>query len=301
MANSEHWTQQRERSSAFWLKLVLALALKLPRSWMRALLYPIVLFYWLISPRQRAASRHYLAQVLRRKPTARDVYRHFFYFAATILDRVYFLTDRLDGFDLTIENLEPLQASLAQYPAQLFLGAHFGSLDAVRALSVKYFPRPLKAVVKLDQNQTMVQLFNALNPQLSEMLIAYNGMETIFDIHEALTQQVSVAMLKDRQVADEACVKVRFFDDWMAVPISGFKLAKRLGVPISVFFGRYEGGQRYVMVSELLPIEAGMTIQQMAQLYMDKVAQQCRIAPFNWFNFYPYWLSETSRPEAADD
>lgn len=292
MGDNEHWTQQGERTSRFWLKLIMGLALRFPRAWVRVLLHGIVLFYWLGSPRQRQVSRHYLAQVLQRKPTWRDTYRHFYHFAATLLDRVYFLTNHVELFDLTIENLPQLRDSLATHPAQLFFGAHFGSLDAVRALSVNYFPTPLKAVVKVDQNQSIVGLLNELSPDLSAMLIPYNGMQTIFDIHEALMQQTSVAMLKDRRVADEACVAVRFFDDQIAVPISGFKLAKRLGIPISVFFGRYEGGNRYVMVSELLPIDKQMSIQDMAQLYMDKVAEQCRLTPYNWFNFYPYWIKQ---------
>lgn len=288
-SNRPHWTKQKERTSSFWLKLILGLALHLPRQLVRPLLYPIVTFYLLISPVQKQASRHYLAQVLAREVKYVDVFRHFFWFAATILDRVYFLTNRVDGFDLTIENLEQLRESEEKYAAQIFVGAHFGSLDAVRATSVFYLLKPLKAVLKADQNQTMVNLLNELNPKLSEMLIPYNGMQTIFDVHEALEQGISVAILVDRLIAEEASVNVQFFDDQVAIPISVFKLAKRLKIPLSVFFGRYDGGNRYVMVSEELSITDDMTIQQMAQCYMDKVEEQCRISPYNWFNFYPYW------------
>lgn len=290
MTKSNNWIEQKERTNKFWLNIILFLALRLPRGVVRLFLYPIVFFFMLVSREQKSASYYYLNKILGRKANYFNVFKHFHYFATTILDRVYFLTNRVEGFDIYIENLDELKKSLAVHPGQLFISAHFGSLDAVRATSVKHFPIPLKAVLKVDHNQTLVKLLNELNHDLSEMLIPYKGLQTIFDIHSTIEEGVSVALLQDRQVGEEATVEVEFLGDKIQIPISAFKLSQRFNIPITVFFGRYEGKNRYVMTSETLAITSDMTFTDMAQIFMDKVAEQCHKAPYNWFNFYKYWL-----------
>ncbi|WP_373019555.1 hypothetical protein [Thiomicrorhabdus sp.] len=291
------WTAQKERTSGFWLRVIRRLALLLPRWAVGLLLHPITVFYLLISKQQKAASRHYLNQALGRPARFSDVYKHFLWFATTILDRVYFLTGRIDGFEVEYENLEQWLDSMADNPSQLYLGAHFGSLDAIRALSLDQYGIKIKIVLKVDQNQALVSLLNELNPGLAENVIPYSGMKTIFDIHEALETGNSVAMLKDRAVGDEATVTVKFFNDRIAVPVSGFKLAKRFNIPINVFFGRYEGGNKYHVHSDQLLFDKQMSLQEMAQVYMNRVEEQCRISPYNWFNFYHYWL-DTEKTDA---
>lgn len=292
MSNHFHsdWTRQKERVSGFWLKLILNIALKLPRNWVKLLLHPIVCFYLLISRNQILASRHYLDQALMRPATLKDVYRHFLWFSTTILDRVYFLTGRQSAFKVTYENLDAWKASMDKHPAQLYFGAHFGSLDAVRFLSLEIHDIKIKAVVKVDQNEQIVQIFNELNPDLRSGIIPHDGMNTIFDIHDALESGSSVAILKDRPVGQEKTIEVRFFNDKIRIPISGFKLAQKRNIPVTVFFGRYEGHNHYHVVSKQLNFSKDMTIGEMAQLYMSEVEAQCRISPYNWFNFYHYWV-----------
>lgn len=283
------WTKQKERSSKFWLRLIRGIALKLPRFAVLPLLYPITLFFVLISKSQVAASRHYLGQVFDRPVGFTDVFRHFLWFATTILDRVYFLTGRTHTFALQFDNPPNWAESIIRQPPQLFLGAHFGSFDAIRALSAQRLSLKIKIVLKVDQNQNLVKLLNDLNPALAENIIASEGMGTVFAMHEALQQGQSVAMLKDRAVGDEATVSVRFFDDTIAVPVSGFKLAKRFKLPVNVFFGRFDGGNRYTIINRQLDYTVDTPIEEMAQAYMDMVAEQCRVSPYNWFNFFQYW------------
>ena len=291
------WTAQKERTTSFWLKLIRGLALMLPRGLVKPLLHPIVLFYLMISRQQKIASRHYLNQVLDHPVGFAVVYRHFLWFATTILDRVYFLTGRTDAFKIRYTNLEKWRASMQQNPAQLYFGAHFGSLDAIRALSSDAHHIQIKVVLKVDQNEALVTLLNELNPNLATSVIPYNGMQTIFDIHETIESGQSVAILKDRPVGKEATVGVRFFDDEMRVPISGFKLAKRFKIPVMVFFSRFEGGNHYHISSEQLQFDEGASLEEMAQSYMDKVAEQCRLSPYNWFNFYHYWVETPGADE----
>ena len=66
--------------------------------------------------------------------------------------------------------------------------------------------------------------------------------------------------------------------------------------PIILFFGLYRGGNRYEIHFEKL--FEGVTlnrdrraaeIQNWTQRYVDRLEHYTRLAPYNWFNFYPFW------------
>ena len=71
------------------LRIMTWISLRLGRPAARAVLHLIAVYFVLLSPDSRSASRDYLARVLGRPVRLSDLYRHIFTFAATIHDRVY--------------------------------------------------------------------------------------------------------------------------------------------------------------------------------------------------------------------
>jgi predicted LPLAT superfamily acyltransferase len=37
-------------------------------------------------------------------------------------------------------------------------------------------------------------------------------------------------------------------------------------------------------------------IRQCAERYAQRLEHYCRLAPFNWFNFYDFWADENAQP-----
>jgi predicted LPLAT superfamily acyltransferase len=75
-----------------------------------------------------------------------------------------------------------------------------------------------------------------------------------------------------------------------------------LRCPIYLTFGIYTAPDRYDLYCEpfaesvTLPREQRDAIlAQLAQRYADELAERCRLAPDNWFNFYDFWHSGSSR------
>ena len=91
---SREWLASTERASLGAVRVLVWIALHMGRPVARALLVPAVAYFVLSGGRARAASRDYLRRVLGRQPSLRDIYRHFYSFAAVAVDRVYFLSDR---------------------------------------------------------------------------------------------------------------------------------------------------------------------------------------------------------------
>jgi len=285
---AQDWQQEKEMSNPFWLKLIVKLALKLPRWSVRLLLHPIVFFFILVSPKKRYASRHYLSRVLDSTPRIWHIYKHFFRFASVLLDRVYFLTNKLDLFEITFTQYQEVMDSFQQNPAQFFLSGHYGSVEAlaIQPLGEGY---EIKPVIKLDHNQTIVTLFKELNPGFYENVIPYNGLETTFEMYENLKSGKSIALLADRPVGDSPTILVDFLGDKIPLPEGVFELIKRFPFPANIIFSEYQGGNRYHIKYHSFDVSKTDTSAELAQKFADILASQCLDSPYNWFNFYDYW------------
>ena len=98
----QEWTRRNERGSAFMVRLMTWISLRLGRRAGRCVLPLIVAYFLLSAAPARRASRTYLRRALGRDPGWRDLYRHLHCFASTIHDRIYFVNDRYDLFDIEI-------------------------------------------------------------------------------------------------------------------------------------------------------------------------------------------------------
>ena len=92
------------------LRVMTWISLRLGRRAGRVVLHPIAAYFLLFAPASRRASRNYLRRALGRPPRWRDLYRHFFTFAATIHDRVYLVNHRFELFDFEVHGEDTLLA-----------------------------------------------------------------------------------------------------------------------------------------------------------------------------------------------
>src|SRR5450830_643238 len=113
-AETQLWLASRERSNMSLLRIMSWISLKMGRSVGRLFLHPISLYFLLFSSANRQASREYLNRALARPATWLDLYRHFFWFASTIHDRIYLINKRFDLFDIEIVGIEAIRQQLAE-------------------------------------------------------------------------------------------------------------------------------------------------------------------------------------------
>lgn len=298
---TQSWQDHKEYSTPLALKSIRWIALNLGRPAARFLLYPISFYYLIFAASQRRASKHYLTRVLQRKPTLMDVARHIHCFASTILDRVYLMTGRFEELDVVFppENL-PLKYS-QQGTGCILLGSHVGSFEVLRSYAIKKCPVPIKILMYQGQNPMIVKILNALNPDLSKMIIPIGAPDSLLQVKDAVDAGNAVGMLGDRIMGEkkEKTVKCTLLGDEIVLPTAPILIAASLKVPIIVFFGIYQGGNRYQLHFNLLAENIQLKreqrqqdIQYWMQKYANIVEQQINAAPFNWFNFYDYWRDE---------
>lgn len=297
---NQHWARLPERGTPLALRLILWITLQIGRPAGRALLYPITLYFLLTATAARRGSRLYLRRVLGRESHWRDVFRHIHCFAATILDRAYFLTGRLRPFHIEMFGDRVILEQVASGQGCLLLGAHLGSFEVLRALGVSLRHFPIRILMNSAHNQAITQFLNTLSPELAKTILPIGGPDTLLRVQESIAAGYLVGALGDRVVAGDKTVHVPFLGRETAFPAGLWVLAALTQCPVILFFGLYRGNRRYQVYFE--PLAERIVLdrsQRQAQLtawvqrYAGRLEHYTRVAPYNWFNFYDYWNEES--------
>lgn len=294
--NTAEWAQRPERSNTAMLRLMAWISLHLGRPAGRGVLHLIAAYFLVFAPAARRASRAYLPRALGRPARITDGYRQVFSFAATIHDRVYLLKDRFDLFDIRIEGEELIREQLARGRGALLFGAHFGSFEVIRAIGRNQPGLKIALAMYEDNARKINGLLNALNPSARPEIIALGKLDAMLKVHARLAEGALVGVLADRSLGDEARVPVELLGSPAMLPLGPFRMAAMLDAPVLFMAGLYHGGNRYTIrfapiadFSTVPRAQRDAAIHDATHRYATVLAQCCREAPSNWFNFFDFW------------
>lgn len=290
------WRRQQEKSHLAILKLMVWISLTFGRRIGRVVLYGIAAYYVLFAAAARRASRAYLGRALGRWAEWSDGFRHVLSFASTIHDRIYLLNDRFDLFDIEVIGAEELHAALERQPGALLIGAHLGSFEVLRALARGRAGLKV-AILMYEENARKINAtLEAINPAASADIIALGRMDSMLQARDRLDQGYLVGMLADRGLGDDATVDCEFLGEMAPFPVGPWRMAAMLRRPVFFMTGLYLGANRYQIHFEPLAdfsaasrADLGAATSAAQQRYVDRLAHFCRLAPYNWFNFFDFW------------
>ena len=294
--SSADWLRQQEKSNLAILRLMVWISLTFGRAIGRVVLYGIAAYYVLFAPKARRFSRDYLHRALGRWAEWSDGFRHVFSFASTIHDRIYLLNDRFDLFDIEVIGAEALHASLDEQPGALLIGAHLGSFEVLRALGRGR--EGLKvAVLMYEENARKINAtLEAINPAVTEDIVPLGRMDSMLQARDKLDQGYLIGILADRGLGNDALIDYEFLGEMAPFPVGPFRMAAMLQRPVFFMAGLYLGGNRYQIHFEPLAdfsavprAERDAAMRAAQQAYVDRLTHFCRLAPYNWFNFFDFW------------
>ena len=302
----QQWLERPEAGTAFGYKVLSGFAMLCGRSAARLVLYPITLYYLLRRGPERRASRVYLERVTGRKASLWQVAQHIHCFAASILDRAFLLSESFKRFDIRVFGLDYLREAWGRQQGVLVFGSHLGSFDALRVFAQLRPDVKVRVVLDVEQNPALSRVLNALNPELARSIInaRREGMTTALAIKEALDEKALVTLLVDRARPGNEVALCDFLGHPAPFPVSPWQLAAALKVPVVLCFGLYRGGNRYDMhfepFADTLAVERTRRDEHLREVtarFAARLAHYARDAPYNWFNFYDFWQTES--PNAA--
>ncbi len=289
------WAARRERGSAALVRVMVWLTLHLGWTVGQALLYPITLYFFLVSRGARSASSEFLGRILGRPATSRDVFRHLFSFSCVLLDRLFLLSNRLQHFTIDVFGLNHVTSALGQGRGCALLGSHLGSFEVLRAFG-RQSPVPIRILMYRANSGAYSRIMEQLDPALADAVIEIGTPEAMLRVRESLERGELVGILADRAPAGQKVVTVPFLDAPAPLPTGPLMLCAALGVPIVLFFGIRTGARRYSVYFEAFADRLQLPRSGRSELvagwvrrYAERLEAYCRSYPFNWFNFYDFW------------
>lgn len=305
------WSGERERSNLWALRLMRRIAIGAGRPLARLLLHPIALYFLLVNGKARRASMDYLGCALGRPARWADAYRHLHRFASTILDRVYFLQDRFDEFEVNHSGADALHGPLDRGEGVLLVGAHLGSFEALRASAQGRGARV--AMLMYEDNARLINAtLAAVAPNAQLHTIALGRPGAMLALQRWLDGGGLAGLLADRTLPGHSERSRSLRMDFLGRPArfsdGPFRLAAMLRRQVVFMAGLYHGGSRYelrfVELADFRPqadsggLDTDQRVQAAMQRYVALLESLCRESPYNWFNFFDFWAHDAAATPA---
>ncbi|MFC3126477.1 hypothetical protein ACFOD4_15545 [Pseudoroseomonas globiformis] len=294
------WQRQRERGShsAMGLMAWIVTHIGYQAGWL--LLYPIAFYFLLSSPRQRRHVSLFLERALRRRPGWNDLFRLYFTFAATLLDRLFLLDGRRSDYRIEVHGLEAVQAHIAKGQGCILLGAHLGSFDALRAIADAGCPVEVVALMHAEHAAISSGFFADWAAGSATRVISLGQPDAMLQARECLERGGLVGILADRTPQTPGTAprrrRVPFLGRDAAFPEGPHILAGVLGAPVMLAYGVWTGKRRYEVHFEPLTDRIALERHRRREALGASVADYAvRIGgaacafPYNWFNFHDFW------------
>lgn len=269
----------------------------------------IVLSQFFSNSTARKSSQEYLGKVGVLTPSHSFfqklwlLYSHQLSFAVNAYDRLWFAQNRLDLFEVSIENHQLLSQVANAGKGAVILTSHIGSFEIMRSLSAHYNMEVIPVMYGASSKKFLTAMTKA-NPAYTQKIIFMDqdGVDVALQILAAVEQGKLVAIMADRIPPDSQKARtesVLFLNHPARFNLNPWILAASLRCPVifaggvRVGFRKYhvfakQIGERIFKVSD----RNGPSIQDGLASYVSELEVLCRKYPLQWFNFFEYWEAE---------
>ncbi len=302
-AQPVHWAELAESTSVWGIRFLGGVYRRLGRWPFRACLYPVVLAHWLGNATARRASLEYLrrlhahAGVFARRPGIGHGLRHFASFAETLLDKLLALGGRFPAERIEVERAAIL-ARVAEGKGGVIITAHLGCLELCQALAEQVPGFRLTALVHTAHAERFNQLLTRLDHGDGVRLLQVGelGPAQAMLLGQRVAAGEFVAIAGDRvPLHGGRSVMADFLGRPAPFPVGPYVLAAALACPLYTMACRHEGPGYRIEFAEFAPQvelprkQRQAALEAHAQRYARWLEGQACHAPYDWFNFFPFW------------
>jgi len=321
-----HWSQHKEKAAGYWhVKLLLILFKLFPIIILRIFAFPVGFFYFLFSKRGRTESRRFLqkaAPFTEQSKTAKKCLspfgplRHIVSFSLTLVEKLQSWGGKFQFKNIHFQDddIQELIQTLEDGKGVFLITSHLGNIELLRGLAS--FNRtavsrktPITAVIDTKVNEKFSRMLKELNPHSSFDIINASeiGPHTAIILEEQLANGTMVTIAGDRTAAGNIANGRNFMFPFFGEPAPFspgiFYLAVLMKAPVYFVFALRRGElsikpeyDMYVHKStlsfECSKKERLTQSSLLAQSFAELLETHCKQNPFQWYNFYDFWLKE---------
>tara|TARA_R110002072_G_scaffold302958_1_gene490373 strand:- start:12223 stop:13143 length:921 start_codon:yes stop_codon:yes gene_type:complete len=301
--SSRHWSEFGELGFLTGMRLLFWLY-RYVGSWLFTIvLQPVVFYYFASNSVARTSSREFLM----RAGTAgadvsgswSEVYRHFFTFARSTVDKLGVWADPARFEPVTFPNRQVLLDQLATGRGGILLGSHLGNMEICRSFSRANKNLKLNILVHTQHADRFNRLLKELHLHAELELVEVSQLSpaTAIRLADCVERGEFIAILADRiPVASRGrCREIEFLGAKALFPEGPFILASLLKCSVfTLFCTRGDAGyeircDKFADRVSLPRRTRDSALQHYMQRFVAILEENVRLAPLQWFNFYPFW------------
>jgi len=297
-----HWSRVGESTFVVGVWFLFGVYRLFGRWPFRALLLPVVAWYWASRGLARRSSREYLDRLAANaaaETVPRSSFAHVFRFADTLLDKLVATSGKLPRGAVRFEGAEAVESMLAAGQGGLFLTAHMGCLEALQAAAGWRGGLRINILVHTAHAERFNRVLQRLNPAGHVRLLQVTalGPELALDLAQRVERGEFLAIAADRvPLQGDRLVRVPFLGRDAAFPAGPYLVASLLHCPVFTLTctraadGGYEARILPFAERVVLPrARREAALVEQATRFAATLEAACRRSPYDWFNFYPFW------------
>jgi predicted LPLAT superfamily acyltransferase/GT2 family glycosyltransferase len=304
-AQPGHWATLGERGEAWGIRFLAWCYLGLGRTACRAVMLPVVLYFYLTDTQRRRASREFLTLAFAaggwpQPPSALDVFRHFLDFAEKVLETFAAWTGGIGPSRVRTDHASLLAEAQASGSGALLIVSHLGNVDLSRALLDGARRARLTVLVHTRDAERYNRILRRFQPDaaLNLLQVTEIGPETAIVLEERVARGEWIAIAGDRTPVGGGgrVSQIPFLGRKAPFSAGPYVLAHLLGCPVYLLFClREKGGYRlyFERFAERIELPRGAArgeaLAAHARRYASRLADLALIAPFQWYNFFDFW------------
>lgn len=298
----QEWFEEKERGSAFGLKILLAVYAILGRRVLTALLSLVSFFYLLFAHSARQASFEYHRHLKNKGAQVRNKWLHaymtFFYFAKSSLDAVRAWKGDVLLSDAQFINLEIPHEYLSRNVGAVVFTAHFGPIEASRALHRQRKGFKVYALMFLKHAMKFRGMIESISPGAHADVLPVETLTiaSLTNLQEKIESGAFLGIMADRlsPQSTERFVEHEFLGETARFPEGPFLLAATLRMPVLAVTASYrKTAKEFAIEWRQFSIDHDAPrkekIDSLVKQYVELLEENCMRGPEHFFNFYGYW------------
>ncbi|MDO6695053.1 lipid A biosynthesis acyltransferase [Aliiglaciecola sp. 3_MG-2023] len=308
--NITHWTQVQENGTVLGIKILLFIYRLFGRTVFSVILLPVMAYYYLTNKTARHSSQQYLSYL---KPflspdqfSQLNSFKHFISFGNMLLDKLLVWMGRITPDAIVFETPSVVDSIKASGQGALIVVSHLGNIEVCNALRQKLDEVKLTILVNTEHAEKINSLMQQLDSNSHAELLQVNDLSpaTAIMLAERVARGELIVIAGDRTPEHVGRIsKVDFLGKPAHLPQGAFILASLLKCPVYLLFCLKQRKNYHIYVekfSEQLKFARKERQQQLdlvVQNYANRLQHYCIKAPLQWFNFFPFWLSDNKTPK----